>query len=96
MNNSTNHANQPMTDADGEVRELTAADMTGFQSITDVLPELANILPKRGKQKAPIKERVTIRLSADVVEHFKASGQGWQTRLDDALKTHIAEQDKAA
>ena len=96
MNNSTNHAKQPMTDKGGEVRELTAADMAGFQPINEVLPELANILPKRGKQKAPTKQRVTIRLSPDVVEHFQADGQGWQTRLDDALKRHIAKQDGAA
>jgi uncharacterized protein (DUF4415 family) len=32
------------------------------------------------------KERITIRLSRDVVEQFRASGDGWQTRVDAALK----------
>jgi uncharacterized protein (DUF4415 family) len=40
------------------------------------------------------KERITIRLSRDVVEQFRASGDGWQTRVDaalkDWLKTHSA------
>lgn len=40
----------------------------------------------RGPQKAPIKERVTIRLSSEVVTSFRATGEGWQTRLDAALK----------
>ncbi|MEQ1592739.1 MAG: BrnA antitoxin family protein [Thiobacillaceae bacterium] len=40
----------------------------------------------RGPQKALIKERVTIRLSPDVVTPFRATGSGWQTRLDAALK----------
>jgi len=40
----------------------------------------------RGPQKAPTKERVTIRLSRDVVERFRATGEGWQTRVDAALK----------
>lgn len=40
----------------------------------------------RGPQKAPIKERITIRLSHEVVEHFRATGEGWQTRMDEALK----------
>jgi uncharacterized protein (DUF4415 family) len=46
----------------------------------------------RGAQKAPTKERITIRLSSEVVEHFRATGDGWQTRVDSALqdwlKTH--------
>ncbi|MEI6591980.1 MAG: BrnA antitoxin family protein [Holophagaceae bacterium] len=40
----------------------------------------------RGPQKAPTKELVSIRLSRDVVETFRASGEGWQTRIDQALK----------
>ncbi|MCE2949215.1 MAG: BrnA antitoxin family protein, partial [bacterium] len=43
-------------------------------------------------QKAPVKERITIRLSPDVVQRFRATGDGWQTRVDaalqDWLKTH--------
>jgi len=35
---------------------------------------------------AATKERVTIRLSREVVTRFRASGPGWQTRLDAALK----------
>ncbi|MEB0206811.1 BrnA antitoxin family protein [Pseudomonas sp. CCC3.1] len=42
-------------------------------------------------QKAPIKERVTLRLSPEVVEYFKAGGSGWQTRLDQALQQYVQE-----
>jgi uncharacterized protein (DUF4415 family) len=34
---------------------------------------------------------VGIRLSPAVIEHFKASGSGWQTRIDIALQQFIAE-----
>ncbi len=41
----------------------------------------------RGRPKAKItKERITIRLSREVVEQFRSSGAGWQTRLDAALR----------
>lgn len=41
----------------------------------------------RGRPKAAVtKERITIRLSQDVVDRFRASGDGWQTRVDAALK----------
>ena len=39
----------------------------------------------RGRQKAPKKVPVSLRLSPDVVEHFKATGAGWQGRIDAAL-----------
>jgi len=35
---------------------------------------------------ATTKERVTMRLSRDVVARFRAAGPGWQTRIDAALK----------
>jgi uncharacterized protein (DUF4415 family) len=40
---------------------------------------------KRGPQKAPTKKLISLRLSHEVVEHFKAGGPGWQTRIDSAL-----------
>ncbi|HEX8543291.1 MAG TPA: BrnA antitoxin family protein [Pseudomonas sp.] len=46
---------------------------------------------ERGPQKAPVKELVTLRLSPDVVDYFKAGGSGWQTRLNQALKDYIHE-----
>ena len=36
----------------------------------------------RGPNKAPTKERITIRLSPDVLQSFRDSGDGWQSRID--------------
>lgn len=36
------------------------------------------------------KERITIRLSADVLQRFRSGGPGWQTRIDAALKDWLA------
>jgi uncharacterized protein (DUF4415 family) len=33
---------------------------------------------------------VTLRLDSEVVEHFKAGGAGWQTRINAALKRALA------
>lgn len=42
---------------------------------------------RRGRPKADVtKERITIRLSPDVLDSFRATGKGWQTRLDAALR----------
>lgn len=80
-------SHKPLIDADGEVRELTAEDMAKFRPAAEVLPlSLKKKLGVRGPQKAPIKERITIRLSREVVEQFRESGEGWQTRVDAALR----------
>jgi uncharacterized protein (DUF4415 family) len=44
---------------------------------------------KRGPQKAPTKKLVSLRLSPEVVEHFKSTGPGWQTRIDSTLLESI-------
>ena len=40
----------------------------------------------RGPQKAPTKESVTVRWSPEVLEAFRATGPGWQARMDLALR----------
>jgi len=41
--------------------------------------------PGRPKTAAP-KKSVHLRLSPDVLEHFRNTGPGWQTRIDDTLR----------
>lgn len=46
---------------------------------------------RRGRPKtAAPKQAINIRLSPDVLAYFRASGPGWQSRIDAALKDHIA------
>jgi len=44
---------------------------------------------KRGLQKAPTKQPVTIRLSQDVLTILRAKGRGWQTLVDDTLRAQF-------
>ena len=63
-----------------------------FKSAKEVLPQsLQKKLGVRGPQKAPKKIATTIRLSAEVLETFKATGDGWQTRIDASLRQFIIE-----
>jgi uncharacterized protein (DUF4415 family) len=78
---------KPLISNDGEVRELTADDIAQFKPAAEILsPGLMKKLGGRGPQKSRTKERITIRLSHEVVEQFRATGEGWQTRMDTALK----------
>ena len=78
---------KPLIDSKGEVRELTAADLKRFRPVREVLPDpLLAKLKVRGRQKTPVKQRITIRLSPEVVQQFRKTGDGWQARVDAALK----------
>lgn len=78
----------PLTNKTGEVRELSDDDFQHATPFTALPDSLKTTLSRRarGSQKSPVKERITIRLSPEVVAPFRATGEGWQTRLDAALK----------
>ena len=61
--------------------------MKRFQNAKQALPgTLLKKLNVRRPQKTATKERITIRLSSEVVQRFRDTGDGWQTRVDSALK----------
>ncbi|EHA16580.1 hypothetical protein HAL1_05883 [Halomonas sp. HAL1] len=60
--------------------------------MSGVLPaNLQRTIGQRGRQQMPTKVKTSIRLSPEVIEHFKAQGDGWQRRIDQALKAYIQE-----
>jgi uncharacterized protein (DUF4415 family) len=86
--------NPEATDADNP--EWTKRDFARARPAADVLsPRLLRKLRGphqvrvRGPQKAPTKERITIRLSRDVVSRFRESGTGWHGKIDEALRTWL-------
>lgn len=87
---------KPLTDEAGEVRELTREDFRAMRPAAEVLPpELVAILPKRkpgqrGAQRAPVKMQISLRLDKNVVTSYKATGPGWQTRINEDLKAKVA------
>jgi uncharacterized protein (DUF4415 family) len=75
------------TVSDADNPEWTDADFSRARPADELPAEIRAFFPKtRGPQKAPKKVALSIRLSAEVVDHFKATGPGWQSRIDEALK----------
>ena len=56
--------------------------------------KLRSVKNKPRPQKADAKEAVTIQLSVDIVEKLRASGPGWQERVDTAQRQWIEKQPK--
>ena len=83
---------KPLIDKTGEVRELTAEDLAQFKPAEEVLPK--NLMSKLKKAGRPIssnpKISTTIRLDAEVITYFKATGKGWQTRMNEVLRKYVA------
>lgn len=84
----------PLIDKDGEVREVTAEEAVLFKPFS-ALPEAEQKmllkLRRRGPQKAPRKVPISIRLSPEVVEGLRATGNGWQRRADEVLRSWLEE-----
>ena len=75
---------------DPEAPEWTEEDWARARPAVEVDPELVEwSLRRRGKQKAPTKELISIRLDPDITAYFRAGGPGWQTRLNDTLRRAV-------
>lgn len=75
--------------ADDDAPELTEAQLAEMRPAREVLnPQQFEAVTsvRRGRPKVQTpKVPVTIRLDADVVETYKATGDGWQTRMNECL-----------
>ena len=82
----------PAETLDDDNPEWTAEDFSKARPASEVLPGIfskavADSMLKRGRPRKEVtKAPINIRLSPDVVEAFRATGRGWQTRVDEALK----------
>jgi uncharacterized protein (DUF4415 family) len=82
-----------LIDENGEVREITAEDVARFKPFSALPASEQKVLlklRKRGPQKSPKKVPISIRLSPDVAEGLRATGNGWQGRADEALRSWLA------
>ena len=67
--------------------EWTRKDFAKARPFSEALPDLAASIRKgRGPNKAPTKKLVSLRLSRQVLEAYKAKGPGWQSRIDEDLR----------
>jgi uncharacterized protein (DUF4415 family) len=67
--------------------ELTKADFAKAKPFAEVFPDLSSSIRRgRGPNKTPTKKQVSLRLSPEVIQHFKKGGKGWQSRIDETLR----------
>ena len=82
-----------------DAHEVQAEEYEDIPELTDEFFERAeyrigNRLIRRGRPHLDHpKKLVSLRLDQDVIEQFRASGPGWQSRINAALRAHLWGQD---
>jgi uncharacterized protein (DUF4415 family) len=68
--------------------ELTDEELAGLRPMKEALPDLYAAIQEEIRKRGPVKtkEAISIRLDMDLVARLRASGPGWQSRVNDALR----------
>jgi len=71
-------------------------------------PDAQPLTPKQLKSMVPLrtlrgrpksanpKQLVSVRYSAEVLEYFKSTGEGWQSRMDGVLRAYVTRHSRRA
>ena len=76
----------PNTETAEHIQDGIAADSDTF-----TVDEFKHMRPLGRPKSAITKRPVSIRLSPEVDDYFRATGKGWQTRIDEVLKAYVAD-----
>jgi uncharacterized protein (DUF4415 family) len=94
---------RPLTDAEeAEIQKMIASDpdnpeatddeLKEFRPFREVYPDIAEAIDRklagRPKSETP-KQAISIRLDAEVIARFRATGDGWQSRMNEALRKAV-------
>jgi uncharacterized protein (DUF4415 family) len=72
---------------DDDAPEWSEADFKNAKRLSGMPADFQQAIRRtRGPQKSPTKVQTTIRFDPDVLDGLKATGQGWQTRVNDAMR----------
>lgn len=80
-------ADNPVWTAQDLARALPAAQFFSPETYAHLCAQRM-----RGPQNKPLKVPTTIRFDADVLAALKASGKGWQTRVNQAMRDWVNQQ----
>jgi uncharacterized protein (DUF4415 family) len=87
---SKKKTSKPYTAADlaavSDNPKWTKEDFAKAKRFDEAFHDRAASRRRRGRQKAPTKKQISLRLDVDVVETYKSAGPNWQTRMNRDLR----------
>ncbi|MBY0269892.1 MAG: BrnA antitoxin family protein [Burkholderiales bacterium] len=83
-----------------EDKAITAAAKADSDAQPLTPKQLKSMIPLRALRGRPktgnAKQLVSVRYSREVLEYFKATGEGWQSRMDSVLRQYVTRQSRRA
>ena len=81
--------------------EALRAELAALEAMPDDTIDTSDIAPvsdwssaRRGMLYRPVKQQLSLRLDVDVVAWFKDAGDGYQTRINRALREYVESHSK--
>jgi uncharacterized protein (DUF4415 family) len=74
--------------SDADAGEATDAELALAKPFAAAFPDLMEVI-RRGRGRPAItnpRQQISLRLDGDVIEKFKSTGKGWQSRVNEALR----------
>ncbi|PQV50986.1 BrnA antitoxin family protein [Paraburkholderia sp. BL21I4N1] len=85
----------PTPDEDAAINRGIAADPDTYEVSDEDFKKMKRLGTRGRPRLESPKVLLSVRYDADVVEAFKATGDGWQTRMNDALRDWLKEHQHA-
>jgi len=80
----------PSVEEDKTIAAAARSDPDAQPLTPKQLKAMVPLRTLRGRPKSPHKKLlVSVRYSPEVVAYFKATGEGWQSRMDGVLKAYV-------
>jgi uncharacterized protein (DUF4415 family) len=83
-----------------EDKAITAAAKTDPDAQPLTPRQLKSMIPTRALRGRPTSENpkqlASVRYSPEVLEYFRATGEGWQSRMDRVLREYVARHSRRA
>ena len=87
----------PTAEEDKAITAAARSDPDAQPLTPTQLKAMVPIRALRGRPKSENKKLlVSVRYSQEVVEFFKSTGEGWQSRMDGVLRQYVARQRRSA
>ena len=87
----------PTAEEDKAITAAARSDPDAQPLTPTQLKAMVPIRALRGRPKSENKKLlVSVRYSPEVVEFFKSTGEGWQSRMDGVLRQYVARQRRSA
>jgi uncharacterized protein (DUF4415 family) len=81
----------PTVEEDTAITAAALSDPDAQPLTPSQLEEMIPLKTLRGRPKlARKKQLVSVRYSQEVIEYFKSTGDGWQSRMDTVLRQYVA------